>query len=244
VQCHRDVASYLLNEKRDRILALEQSFEISIFVVPSENIKAAEALIERGGERLPTMRKAVAMPFKMETALADESEQAAEELQEEAVAEEEREEARVGSESEAEQRRGRRRRRRGRRGGRRGRGEPTESPEMRAVPEPAMQGERTALDETSFSDGGEVAAVGQWQPTTERESGAERPVIENGTAANSKGVELQRGQELIPSEPTADTAHREEQSDQEERRWTPPEPTVDRSKVRPKAGWWQRRSQE
>src|SRR5688572_30834565 len=73
VQCPREVAAYILNEKRDRLLTLELSFGVSIFIVPSDNLKGAEALIERGGERVPPVRKALSTPVKMETALVDES---------------------------------------------------------------------------------------------------------------------------------------------------------------------------
>ncbi len=128
VQCHRDVASYILNEKRDRLLTLEQSFNVSIFIVPSDSLKSAEVLIERGGERAPTLRKAITAPVKMETALTEEfeeDEKAPDEEAHEESSEAEEEQASDGrtDSEEQEQRRGRRRRRRGRRGGRRGREE-------------------------------------------------------------------------------------------------------------------------
>ncbi len=126
VQCNREVASYILNEKRDHLLTLEQSFGVSIYIVPSDNVKAAEALIERGGERMP-VRKALSGPVKMETALAEVPEEPVED-EEEPVLEESTSEAQPvavseGETSESEQKRGHRRRRRGRRGGRRNREE-------------------------------------------------------------------------------------------------------------------------
>ncbi len=135
VQCPREVAAYILNEKRDRLLTLELSFGVSIFIVPSDNLKGAEALIERGGERVPPVRKALSTPVKMETALVEESGREEEEDTAEGDAEEKSAERAEETEEDdepkaagtadgdgedAEQRRGRRRRRRGRRGGRRG----------------------------------------------------------------------------------------------------------------------------
>jgi ribonuclease E len=248
VQCHRDVASYILNEKRDRILTLEQSFGISIFVVPSENIKAAEALIERGGERAPTVRKAISTPIKMETALAEDTEQPAEEPMVETVAEdeEEREDVKAASESDEAERRGRRRRRRGRRGGRRGRGEPAGGPEIHAAAEAATEGQRNSVDETPLgTQGNVVAPMDYWQPAAERGGGMENSSRETPTESDSESVEPQRSRWEGPtSVPKSEIANDEEQTEQEARRWSPPQPTVDRSKVRPKAGWWQRRGQE
>ena len=110
------------------MLTLEQSFGVSIYIVPSDNVKAAEALIERGGERTPPVRKALSAPVKMETALADVPEEPIEDEDEEPVAEESTSEeqpvaASESETSEGEQKRGHRRRRRGRRGGRRNREE-------------------------------------------------------------------------------------------------------------------------
>jgi ribonuclease E len=247
VQCHRDVASYILNEKRDRILTLEQSFGISIFVVPSENIKAAEALIERGGERAPTVRKAISTPIKMETALVEDIDERAEEPMVEAVVEdeEEREDVKVASDSDDADQRRRRRRRRGRRGGRRGRGEQAGGPEIDAAPEAATERQRNSADETPLGAQDDGAAFDHWQPAAERGGGMENAPGETPSAPVSETVEPQRSRWEGPaSVPTSEIANGEEQAEQEARRWTPPQPTVDRSKTRPKAGWWQRRSQE
>ena len=51
VKCHPDVAVYIFNEKRDNLLVLETTYGISIFIVPSADIRTAESVIERAGER-------------------------------------------------------------------------------------------------------------------------------------------------------------------------------------------------
>ena len=57
VKCTREVASYVLNEKRDNLLAIEQNYGISVFIVPSDEVKGSQAVIERAGERTVTVRK-------------------------------------------------------------------------------------------------------------------------------------------------------------------------------------------
>ena len=124
VKCTREVASYVLNEKRDNLLAVEQNYGISVFIVPSDEIKGSQAVIERAGERTVTIRRIPVTPVKIDSAYeeeADEDDGAAdveaeaesEEIQAETAAEPE-----SGEESSEAQRS--RRRRRGRRGGRRG----------------------------------------------------------------------------------------------------------------------------
>ena len=126
VKCTREVASYVLNEKRDNLLIIEQAYGISVFIVPSDEVKGSQAVIERAGERTAPVRRIMAAPVKIDSAYEEdediveeesegevESEASSEEQPSEAVAETENGEE--GSDSQ----RGRRRRR-GRRGGRRG----------------------------------------------------------------------------------------------------------------------------
>ena len=124
VKCTREVAFYVLNEKRDNLLAIEQNYGISVFIVPSDEVKGSQAVIERASERTVAVRKIQIVPVKMDTYVEDAEE---EEIEAEVEAEEETEEVQAESSSEAESpeegsdsQRGRRRRR-GRRGGRRGR---------------------------------------------------------------------------------------------------------------------------
>jgi hypothetical protein len=56
------------------------------------------------------------------------------------------------------------------------------------------------------------------------------------------------GTELGEAPSKENKAQADEQSDKAEeesaqRRWSPPQPTVDRGTVRPKGGWWQRRGE-
>lgn len=128
VKCPREIAFYILNEKRDNLLAIETAYGISVFVVPSDELKGSQALIERAPDRSLPQRKIVAAPVRIDSAYAgeDEAEEIpAEELEtEENEAEEPGEAVEAGDDGQAQGNgeRGeggrRRRRRRGRRGGR------------------------------------------------------------------------------------------------------------------------------
>jgi ribonuclease E len=277
VQCPREVAAYILNEKRDRLLTLELSFGVSIFIVPSDNLKGAEALIERGGERVPPVRKALSTPVKMETALVEESgredeedtEGDAEEKSAERTEEtEEDDEPKAagtadGDGEDAEQRRGRRRRRRGRRGGRRNREEQpgsagfqastqTNEPEYSLSEGPSARGE----DEEAR---GEPTAESPWHRSADETGGGKRSGDDLRSGEAQNGAQRQRPsaaqsdrpddtiqvQEQPPAQPMSGNERKEraETAEQTARQWAPPQPTVDRTKVTPKGGWWQRRSE-
>jgi ribonuclease E len=124
VKCTREVASYVLNEKRDNLLAIEQAYGISVFIVPSDEVKGSQAIIERAGERAITIRKVPTAPVKIDSAYEDEPDE--EDNAPDVEAEAESEDAQTEPSAEGESREGGsesqrgRRRRRGRRGGRRG----------------------------------------------------------------------------------------------------------------------------
>ena len=99
VKCTREVAFYVLNEKRDNLLAIEQNYGISVFIVPSDEVKGSQALIERASERTVAVRKIQIVPVKMDTYVEDAEE---EEIEAEVEAEEETEEVQAESSSEAE----------------------------------------------------------------------------------------------------------------------------------------------
>ncbi|QIG50745.1 Rne/Rng family ribonuclease [Nordella sp. HKS 07] len=126
VKCHRDVAAYVLNEKRNHLLDLEATYGISIFIVPSDDVKGSQVLIERAGERSVPQRKTAAPPVKIDTAFQEREEEPEAEAMPEAEEEEERESESQAERAEQGDHNGngdssrRRRRRRGRRGGRRG----------------------------------------------------------------------------------------------------------------------------
>ena len=131
VKCAREIAFYVLNEKRDNLLALEHAYGISVFIVPVDEMKGSQTVIERAGDRNIIRRfpmlaaKAEAEPVEDDDVIED---------IEEPVAESEEAEASDadgddgGREAGSEERNGngeggngRRRRRRGRRGSRRNR---------------------------------------------------------------------------------------------------------------------------
>ena len=66
VKCTREVAFYVLNEKRDNLLAIEQNYGISVFIVPSDEVKGSQAVIERASERTVAVRKIQIVPVKMD----------------------------------------------------------------------------------------------------------------------------------------------------------------------------------
>ncbi len=139
VKCHPDVASYILNEKRDNLLSIETSYGISVFIVSSPDIKGSQAVVERAGERNIPPRKVVAAPVRMDQAFVtededDEDETTAEASEEAEAAAESSEDSEASGDRQSDETRrdeagGRRRRRRGRRGGRRDRPENGEARE-------------------------------------------------------------------------------------------------------------------
>ncbi len=132
VKCARDVAFYLLNEKRDSLLAIETQYEISIFLVPGDDVKGTQALIERAPDREAIKRRIPsAAPVQMDSAFSDEPEIEEDIIEEETLVEDESgsgnvtEVASTEDNDESEKRDGGRgkRRRRGRRGGKRENGD-------------------------------------------------------------------------------------------------------------------------
>ncbi|WP_421695349.1 Rne/Rng family ribonuclease [Aestuariivirga sp.] len=131
VKCTREIAFYILNEKRDNLLTIETTYGISVFIVPSDEMKGSQALIERAPDRNLPPRKVMAAPVRMDSSFEEEDEEVedeAPEAEDEADDEAEADDATEASASGEERQqpgngeRGeggrRRRRRRGRRGGR------------------------------------------------------------------------------------------------------------------------------
>ena len=161
VHCHREIATYILNEKREHLLQIEGAYGISIFIVPSDSVKAAEAIIERGAERAVPVRR-IAAPAKVTIADEDEAEEA--QVEDESDDEEFEDEPSETSSGNGRERssgpveldengdpRRKRRRRRGRRGGRRGREDGQPGAEGEA-------GEASANDNEPSDMGAEGAA--------------------------------------------------------------------------------------
>ena len=127
VKCAREVAFYLLNEKRDSLLIIEQAYGISIFVQPSDDVKGPQAVIERAQDRENIKRRIPsATPVQMDSAFSTEPE-VEEEIIEEPISDEAEESDAVepsdrnieSLENGDKRDNGRKRRRRGRRGGKR-----------------------------------------------------------------------------------------------------------------------------
>ncbi len=129
VKCARDVVYYLLNEKRDNLLSIEQAFGVTIFVVPGQDdMQGTQAIVERATDRETTTRRVLAStPVQMDSALDGSDDDVAENSSDSDV---EADEAEADASRDAgtqedlsleETRRdAKRRRRRGRRGGRNG----------------------------------------------------------------------------------------------------------------------------
>ena len=100
VKVHPDVASYILNEKRDNLLSVETTYGISIFIVPSVDVKGSQVVIERAGERNIPPRKVNVTPVRMDQSFATEEE--AEDAPVEEAAEEEPSEEATEAESDDE----------------------------------------------------------------------------------------------------------------------------------------------
>jgi len=183
VKCHRDVAAYVLNEKRNHLLDLEASYGISIFIVPSDDIKGSQAQIERAGERAVPQRKTAAAPVKIDTAFQDREEEpeaeAIEETEEDEDTERQPERAEAEQSGNGDSSR-RRRRRRGRRGGRRGQdrdqafngGERENVPGLGDQPELEPQAEfvEASEDETEVQEAG-ASDTGEQDDRPERGRG-------------------------------------------------------------------------
>src|SRR5207237_1155184 len=116
VKVNREVAFYILNEKRDHLLSIEADYQVSVFIMPSDEVKGSQTLIDPGGERVVSIRKPQAAPVKIDSAFEEEPEVEREHEEAPAEAPEEAKPARA-QQPGAEPSAGRRRRRRGRRGG-------------------------------------------------------------------------------------------------------------------------------
>jgi ribonuclease E len=185
VKCTREIAFYILNEKRDNLLAIETAYGISVFIVPSDDLKGSQALIERAPDRSLPPRRAIAAPVRIDSAFAsDDSADAGEAPSAEAVPDEESEaeaedEQEGGEEDQAhgqgERPEGgrRRRRRRGRRGGRGREGQP---------------GETVA----GLGDQPEIGFAGAVGEDTEHQPPAETAVVEDGPAPADESAASER----------------------------------------------------
>ncbi|MGQ0485374.1 MAG: Rne/Rng family ribonuclease [Hyphomicrobiales bacterium] len=157
VKANRETAFYILNDKRDHLLSIEQAYGISVFIVPSDEVKGSQAVIERAGERSLPARRIQAAPVKIDSAFKEDEEEA-EAAADEPAGEEESEIAaeppterpalgeRVERAGREDREDGGRRRRRGRRGGRRGREHDDERPRPEAAGEVPGLGDQPGVE--------------------------------------------------------------------------------------------------
>jgi ribonuclease E len=198
VHCHREIATYILNEKREHLLAIEGAYGISIFIVPSDSVKAAEAVIERGAERAVPVRRKFE-PVKLAPGEEEQAEDISiEEDEDESDAEDDgengetRDRGPVELDENGEPRR-KRRRRRGRRGGRRNR----EEGELSAEEDGQANGPRGEDGEAEASDGDDAADSSGWDSeieAAEQHLGGEAgPNGERGKRRRRRGGRNRRG---------------------------------------------------
>ena len=107
VNCYRETAGYILNEKREHLAQIEKAYGISIFIVASDTIAPSESEIQRGSGR------SSGVSTRSATAVNGESAYQGNEAEAEIETETETE---TGDEGQKPEGRKRRRRRRGRRG--------------------------------------------------------------------------------------------------------------------------------
>ncbi len=139
VNCHRETAGYILNEKREHLAQIEKAYGISIFIMASDTIAPSESEIQRGSARSGGVSASSATAVNGESAYqSDEAEAASPSTQ-------------SGDEEQKPEGRKRRRRRRGRRGRKSQNGDENVSEQN----ENAEIENKASDSETSDSDGKE-----------------------------------------------------------------------------------------
>ncbi|MFO0991957.1 MAG: ribonuclease E/G [Hyphomicrobiales bacterium] len=197
VKCHPEVAFYVLNEKRDHLLAIETNYGISIFLSPSHEVKSSQATIERGAERALPAKRPVAAPVMIDSAYSEV------EAVEDVAASESEEIAEQSSGDAGEQRSGddhedggrRRRRRRGRRGGRRGREGGEHGMERDRPSEVPGLGEQPMIDDDSEIEGAvDGEAPREVDADSEQSRGEHRDRHGRGRGRRDRGSRHERGE--------------------------------------------------
>ncbi len=269
VKCTREIAFYILNEKRDNLLAIETAYGISVFIVPSDDLKGSQALIERAPDRNLPPRKVVAAPVRIDSAFAEDEDdtpsdasegEAASDGAEEAGEETERGEDRsANGQGERPEGGRRRRRRRGRRGGRGREDQAGESvPGLGEQPdagftamddgEPAApqfedsqpaEPEAASGDEAGEQNGGR-SRRDRWGRNRDRNRDRNEPRREARDTAATDGDATPAP---APAPAPAATPQPEAAAPAEPaRRRRLPAPTVTAEPAERKAGWWSKRS--
>ncbi len=268
VKANRETAFYILNEKRDHLLSIEQAYGVSVFMVPSDDVKGSQAMIERAGERNIPPRRVQAVPVKIDSAFQEEEEVEAE-APAEVEAEEEQSEATAKGgaarpprgEGEEQDDSGRRRRRRGRRGGRRGREHEERRPQSEAAGDIPGLGEQPVFDANGTEGGaapesGDGAAGGQPSPENRGRGRGRFGRDRNRDNREQRPQDPQtsdRPEELVADLPApapmpkpiviapSVTAAATADEAPQPRKWQPPAPTVPPVVSERKGGWWSKR---
>ncbi|MFT3986556.1 Rne/Rng family ribonuclease [Aestuariivirga sp.] len=236
VKCNKEVAFYILNEKRDNLLSIETQYGISIFLTPSDDVKGSQAVIERAGERNIPPRRVVAAPVRIDSAFKEEEDEDTEEPVAEEVPEETGEgdvstidsddEDEKGDRAEASsedgERRdgGRRRRRRGRRGGRNGRDRDDERPQRDQQSDvPGLGEQPDVMAVGNGAEDGETPAADAAPREEASENGERR---ERRGRRDRWGRNRDRNRGPREERPAADTSSDSEQPRDEAPAYVPP----------------------
>jgi ribonuclease E len=267
VKCSREIASYVLNDKRDNLLSIEQAYGISVFIVPSDEVKGSQAVIERAADRNIVIRKPAAAPVKIDS--VEEDDDIEDVVEADAELEEAPAEAASSSETGEEDGDGQRgkRRRRGRRGGRRGGRDRDESGDVTVAAdgeqEQTSEANADAAPEAEVSDGAlaqtETKENGERGPSRRRDRWGRNRNGRNKNGRNGAEGEASNGHiEPVAAEPAEPAGERPVKVQPapvaapvieiigqpvEVRKWQPPAPTISVEEVvkKPKVGWWSKR---
>ncbi len=266
VKCSREVAFYVLNEKRDNLLSIEQAYGISVFIVPSDDMKGSQAVIERAGERNIVIRKAPPS-VKIDSAYEEDAEEEVEDIEVDSpdVTEVETVPSERGETSEtpddgADGGRGKRRRR-GRRGGRRGGRDMDDNPMAAGADGESDEAAESGITEVVERD--EVVSVGgdgdAPAGNAENEGGERGPKRRRDRWGRNRNGRNRSGREASESEASPPAEARDIRPEREVvappaavieilskpvevRKWQPPAPTIAPTEIpKPKAGWWSKR---
>jgi ribonuclease E len=267
VKCSREIAFYVLNDKRDNLLSLEQAYGISVFIVPSDEVKGSQAIIEKAGERNIVIRRPAAASAKIDMVEDDE------EIEDVVDVDAEPEEAQVEALGDVESadedgidgQRGKRRRR-GRRGGRRGGRDREDSGDMTAASETDAESPSVEVVDGSDDESSDVTPAkavekenGERGPSRRRDRWGRNRNGRNRGERNGAESEINGHSRSVVAEASEPTAERPVPVRQDQpvtpaieiisqpvevRKWQPPAPTVLAEEVpkKPKVGWWSKRS--
>ncbi len=193
VNCQREIACYILNEKREHLAQIEKAYNISIFIMPSDTIAPSECEIQRGSMRSVGAASSVTA-VNGETAYEDSDSKAGNVDSKEADDDEQKPEGRK-----------RRRRRRGRRGRK------TQNGEDSAVEQVAEQAaeettEKAAEQPAQAEASSEVDGDKEDKPKKRTRKRTRKPKVSDEAEAASSETSLAEASEApAPDAPAPET---------------------------------------